>query len=86
MSRTTAEPKLQICGTFLPTQYFKKHENLFISLDHAANHILLTHADQLEKQIASLNFCATTDTNPENKLTIKDLQINEGWITFQIVK
>lgn len=86
IGRTTGEAELQICGTFLPTQYFKQYENLFRSLEHAANQILLTHADQLEKQIASLNFYATTDTNPENKLTIKDLQIIEGWITFQIIE
>ncbi|GLO15519.1 hypothetical protein PPUJ20028_41040 [Pseudomonas putida] len=69
-------------GTFSPTNHYKKYEQIFLSLEQAANNLLFTHADQIERKIQTLGFYAT---GPDNiSIPIDNLQIMEGEIYFQI--
>lgn len=69
-------------GTFSPTNYYKKYEQIFLSLEQAANNLLFTHADQIEQKIQTLGFYAT---GPDNiSIPIDNLQIMEGEIYFKI--
>lgn len=74
--------KKVIFGTFLPTQHYKKYEKLFSDLEQAANNLLFTHADQLERQIKDLSFYAKTSNN--KIISIENLQIMENQIVFTI--
>ena len=69
-----------ISGTFTPTQDFEKYKKIFLDLEYAANNLLFTHADQLEKKIKELAFYALTPNN--RRVRIKDLQIMEGQISW----
>ncbi|MFK5668751.1 hypothetical protein ACI2OW_22990 [Pseudomonas shirazica] len=71
-----------ISGTFLPTQHYKKYEKHFSDLEQTANKLLLTHANQLERQIQALAFYAVTLSN--RKISIENLQIMENQIVFTI--
>ena len=74
-------PKIQ--GKFSPTTEFSKYKPIFSELEHAANNMLLSHADEIEKKIDAMDFYATRDDQPEKKLKFKRLQIMGGDAIFE---
>jgi len=75
-------PKIQ--GEFMPTTEFSKYKSIFSKLEHAANNMLFSHADEIEKKIDSLNFYAIKDDQPARKLKVKGLQIMGGEAIFEL--
>ena len=75
-------PRVQ--GEFIPTVEFSKYEPVFSKLEHAANNMLFTHADEMQTEIDRMGFYVTKDDQPAAKFKVKGLQVMEGEAIFEL--
>lgn len=71
-------------GEFIPTIEFSKYESVFSELEHAANNMLFTHADEIQTKIDRMDFYVIRDDQPAAKLKVKGLQVMEGEAIFEL--
>lgn len=64
-----------IQGRFTPTTDFSEYKSIFSKLEYAANNMLFSHTDEIERTINCMGFYIIKEDNPALKIKIKNLQI-----------